>query len=180
MTHFILNMHNAQKQHFILSWGGSINMFAHHKMYAKSYVWNLSKWRCCRIYRFLYNTVVQEIPASFYKLTTSSKTWICRSAQFFSSKITSEDKPNHLMDLEEAFLSLKERQSKISVYWVECKVSDTFWRMKFPHKMTLLEKEKPKIIWSGGTFCTDQMTTTLSLLVRKLISSDPVIFIAKT
>ena len=99
---------------------------------------------------------------------------------FFSSKITSEDKPNHLMDLEEAFLSLKERQSKISVYWVECKVSDTFWRMKFPHKMTLLEKEKPKIIWSAGTFCTDQMTTSLSLLVRKLISSDPVIFIAKT
>ena len=99
---------------------------------------------------------------------------------FFLRKITSEDKPNHLMDLEEAFLSLKERQSKISVYWVECKVSDTFWRMKFPHKMTLLEKEKPKIIWSGGTFCTDQMTTSLSLLVRKLISSDPVIFIAKT
>ena len=130
------------------------------------------------------NEDVAEFTASctmlFYKLTTSSKTWICRSAQFFSFKITSEDKPNHLMDLEEAFLSLKERQSKISVYWVECKVSDTFWRMKFPHKMTLLEKEKPKIIWSGGTFCTDQMTTTLSLLVRKLISSDPVIFIAKT
>ena len=112
MTHFILNMHNAQKQHFILSWGGSINMFAHHKMYAKSYVWNLSKWRCCRIYRFLYNAVVQEIPASFYKLTTSSKTWIWRSAQFFLRKITSEDKPNHLMDLEEAFLSLKERKEK--------------------------------------------------------------------
>ena len=110
MTHFILNMHNAQKQHFILSWGGSINMFAHHKMYAKSYVWNLSKWRCCRIYRFLFNAVVQEIPASFYMLTTSSKTRIYRSAQFFFlRKITSEDKPNHLMDLEEAFLSLKEK-----------------------------------------------------------------------
>ena len=28
---------------------------------------------------------------------------------FFLRKITSEDKPNHLMDLEEAFLSLKEK-----------------------------------------------------------------------
>ena len=180
MTHFILNMHNAQKQHFILSWGGSINMFAHHKMYAKSYVWNLSKWRCCRIYRFLYNTVVQEIPASCYKLTTSSKTWICRSAQFFFFQNNKWRQAKSFDGFRRGILSLKERQSKISVYWVECKVSDTFWRMKFPHKMTLLEKEKPKIIWSGGTFCTDQMTTSLSLLVRKLISSDPVIFIAKT
>ena len=31
---------------------------------------------------------------------------------FFLRKITSEDKPNHLMDLEEAFLSLKERKEK--------------------------------------------------------------------
>ena len=54
----------------------------------------------------------------------------------------------------------KTKQDFSVLSWVECKVSDTFWRMKFPRKMTLLEKEKPKIIWSGGTFCTDQMTTT--------------------
>ena len=44
------------------------------------------------------------------------------------------------------FVFERETKQDFSVLsWVECKVSDTFWRMKFPHKMTFLEKEKDKI-----------------------------------